>query len=112
MERLGVRHISWSPFAEGTNNFFKNPTLIESGKAYSKSVGQVVLRCLIDSNVAVIPKSTHKACIQEDINVFDFDLIDDKKKQIAAFAGGKPLIFDHSDSEFIGKFLKSVKDAM
>lgn len=50
--------------------------------------------------------------MQEDINVFDFDLIDDKKKQIAAFAGGKPLIFDHSDSEFIGKFRKSVKDAM
>lgn len=39
MERLGVRHMSWGPFAEGANNFFKNPTLIESGKAYSKSVG-------------------------------------------------------------------------
>lgn len=74
MESLGVAHMAWGPFAEGANNFFQNPLLSEVGEKYGKSVGQVALRYLLDLGVIVIPKSTHKERMEENFDVFDFDL--------------------------------------
>ena len=112
MAQLGVQHMSWGPFAEGANNFFKNPQLAEIGDAHGKSVGQVALRYLIDMGVVVIPKSTHKERMAENIDVFDFELTDDERESIAALDGGKSLIFDHSNAGFIGPWLKSVADSL
>lgn len=59
MERYGTRIMSWGPFAEGRNNLFTNPVLVNIGKKYGKSSAQVALRYLIQRGVIVIPKSTH-----------------------------------------------------
>jgi 2,5-diketo-D-gluconate reductase A len=48
---------SWGPFAEGRNNIFQNKLLLSIAKKYNKSIGQVILRWLIQRNVVVIPKS-------------------------------------------------------
>lgn len=65
MERLGVQHMAWGPFAEGANGFFANPLLAEIGKKYGKGVGQVALRFLMDEGVVVIPKSSKPARMTE-----------------------------------------------
>ncbi|MGI6590424.1 MAG: aldo/keto reductase [Eggerthellaceae bacterium] len=108
MAQLGVQHMSWGPFAEGANNFFKNPLLTEIGEKHQKSVGQVALRYLLDSDVVVIPKSTHRSRMEENIDVFDFELDDDDRARIAKLDSGKSLIFDHSNAEFIVPWLMSV----
>ncbi|MGI6535254.1 MAG: aldo/keto reductase [Eggerthellaceae bacterium] len=108
MEKLGVQHMAWGPFAEGANNFFRNPLLTEIGEAHGKGVGQVALRYLLDRNVVVIPKSTHKERMQENMDVFDFSLTDAERDQIAKLDGGKSLIWDHSDPDFIGPWLNQV----
>ena len=76
MEKYGVKHESWGPFAEGRKDYFSNPVLTEIGKKYDKSSAQTALRFLLQSDVIVIPKSTHKERMIENLNVFDFTLTD------------------------------------
>ena len=53
----GVQLESWGPFAEGRNHYTSDPTLSQIGAAHHKSVAQVVLRWLIQRQVAANPKS-------------------------------------------------------
>ena len=66
--------MSWSPFGEGKENIFENPILINIAKNYKKTVVQIILRFLTQNNIIVIPKSSHKNRIKENINIFDFKL--------------------------------------
>ena len=56
MEKYGVHIEAWAPFGEGKNNMFSNPTLVEIGKKYNKSVAQVILRWLIQRGVIIACK--------------------------------------------------------
>ena len=109
MGNLGVAHMAWGPFAEGANNFFQNPLLSEIGQAHGKSVGQVALRYLLDLGVIVIPKSTHKERMDENFDVFDFDLAEDEKAKIAELDCNRSICYDHADVQLIGGLLNLVK---
>lgn len=97
MEKYGVQHESWGPFAEGRKNFFSNPTLTEIGAKYGKSAAQTALRFLIQSNVVVIPKSTHKERMEQNFSVFDFTLDDADMDAIRGLDEGESLFFSHYD---------------
>ena len=97
MEKYGVQHQSWGPFAEGRKDFFTNPTLVEIGAKYGKSAAQTALRFLIQSNVVVIPKSTHKERMEQNFNVFDFTLSAEDMAAIQALDEGESLFFSHYD---------------
>lgn len=56
------------------SGLFENEVLGAIGEKYKKSVAQVVLRWLIQRDVVCIPKSVHKERIQQNFNVFDFEL--------------------------------------
>lgn len=74
MKKYGVQHEAWGPFAEGKKNCFTNPVLAEIGEKYGKTAAQTALRFLIQSDVVVIPKSTHKERMEQNLDVFDFSL--------------------------------------
>ena len=97
MEKYHVQHESWGPFAEGRKDFFTNPTLVEIGQKYGKSSAQVALRFLLQSDVVVIPKSTHKERMEQNINVFDFTLSDEDMEAIRQLDEGESLFFSHYD---------------
>lgn len=97
MEKYGVQHESWGPFAEGRKDFFTNSVLTEIGKKYGKTAAQAALRFLIQSDVVVIPKSTHKDRMIQNIDVFDFVLDDSDMKAIQALDEGESLFFSHYD---------------
>ncbi len=101
MREHGVQIESWGPFAEGRNDLFTNPTLTQIGNAHGKSVAQVVLRWLIQRDVAVIPKSVRPDRMAENLDVFDFDLTDDELSQISALDTGASLFFDHRDPAMV-----------
>ena len=71
MKKNGTQIESWGPFAEGKNNYFTNPVLKEIGDKYGKSVAQVALRFLLQSDVVVIPKSTHVERMEENFQWLD-----------------------------------------
>lgn len=101
MRGHGVRIQSWGGFAEGRNDLFTNPLLAEIGKAYDKSVAQVVLRWLTQRGVVAIPKSVRAERMAENIDVFDFELTDEQMAQIATLDSGSSLFFDHHDPEMV-----------
>lgn len=101
MQSKGVQIESWAPFAEGKNNLFENETLKAIASKYRKSIAQVVLRWLIQRNVVVIPKSTHKERIIENFDVFDFELSEEDMKMIAALDTKTSLFFSHRDPKMV-----------
>lgn len=105
LKKCGTQIESWGPFAEGKNNYFSNPVLKEIGEKYGKSVAQVALRFLIQSDVVVIPKSTHKERMEENLNVFDFKLTDDEMVKIEALDTGESLFFSHYDPKIVEWFM-------
>lgn len=105
MEKHGTQIMSWGPFAEGKNDYFQNPVLKEIGAQYGKSVAQVALRFLLQSDVVVIPKSTHENRMKENFDVFDFALTKEDMKKIQALDAGKSLFFSHYDPETVEWFM-------
>ncbi|PMD72471.1 2,5-diketo-D-gluconic acid reductase [Companilactobacillus nuruki] len=88
---------AWAPFAEGKHNIFTNETLASIGQKYNKTSGQVILRWLLQRGIVVIPKSVHKERMQENIDVFDFELSDSEMKSIASLDRNESQFFDHRD---------------
>lgn len=101
LKENGVQIESWASFAEGKNDIFHNEILSEIGEKYNKSVAQVILRWLVQRGVVVIPKSVKKERLEENFNVFDFDLSLDDMNLIANLDQKESLFFDHRDPERI-----------
>lgn len=105
MEKYGVQHESWGPFAEGRKDFFTNPVLTEIGKKYGKSSAQTALRFLIQSDVVVIPKSAHKERMIQNIDVFDFKLDEQDMNAIRALDEEESLFFSHYDPAVVERLI-------
>ena len=101
----GVQIESWGPFAEGKNNFFQNPVLVETGKRYGKTAAQTALRFLIQSGVVAIPKSTHRERMEENFQIFDFALTEEEMQKIRALDTGESLFFSHYDPKTVEWFM-------
>lgn len=101
----GVQIESWGPFAEGKNNFFQNPVLVETGKRYRKTAAQTALRFLIQSGVVAIPKSTHRERMEENFQIFDFALTEEEMQKIRALDTGESLFFSHYDPKTVEWFM-------
>lgn len=63
---------SWSPLARG--KVFDNQVLKDIAKQHNKSVSQICLRWVIQHNVIIIPKSTSPNRMEENLDLFDFEL--------------------------------------
>lgn len=110
MEKHGVKMEAWAPFGEGRNNLFTNEILVSIGKKYNKSSAQVVLRWLIQRGVIVACKSTHIERMQENINVFDFELTEEDMNSIKTLDTSNSLFFSHNDPNMVEWFDKIVKE--
>lgn len=109
MERYGTRVMSWGPFAEGKNDFFTNEVLKTIGEKYGKSVAQTALRFLIQRGIIVIPKSTHKERMIQNMEVFDFVLTKEDMQAISGLDQAKSLFFSHYDPEIVKWMIDLVK---
>lgn len=105
LEKYKCQIESWGPFAEGRNDFFNTPLLKEIGEKHGKSVAQVALRFLIQSDVVVIPKSVRKERMQENFNVFDFELTEEEMKGIEGLDQASSLFHDHQDPETAERYM-------
>ncbi|MBF0961193.1 MAG: aldo/keto reductase [Alloprevotella tannerae] len=101
MEKYGCRIMSWGPFAEGKNDFFNNETLTEIGRKYGKSVAQVALRYLLQRGVVLIPKSTHKERMKQNLDIFNFSLTEEDMTIIRQLDTKQSLFFSHYDPQTV-----------
>nr|AAA57350.1 reductase [Leishmania major] len=63
---------AWSPLGQG--KLLSNPILSAIGAKYNKTAAQVILRWNIQKNLITIPKSVHRERIEENADIFDFEL--------------------------------------
>ena len=101
MREYGVQPMAWAPFAEGRHDIFTHPVLTKIGEKYGRGAGQVALRWNMQRGVVVIPKSTHRERMEQNINVFDFSLTDEEMREIAALDIGHSEIIDHTDPKLV-----------
>lgn len=101
MKELGVQAQAWAPFAEGRNNLFQNEVLVDIGARHGKSVGQVVLRWLIQRGIAALAKSVHKERMAENIAVFDFALDEADMARITTLDTATSSFFSHRDPAMV-----------
>lgn len=104
--KYGVIHEAWAPFGEGRGNMFTNPVLQEIGKKYDKTVAQIILRWQLQRGIVVIPKSTHKERMAQNLDVFDFTLTDEDMQDIAALDTKTSSFFSHQDPAIVEWFVK------
>ena len=83
LKKVKVQMEAWSPFAAGRNGIFSNQTLAEIGKKHNKSIAQVCLRWHHQRGIVAIPRSTQKAHIIENLDIFDFELDKSDLQKIA-----------------------------
>ena len=108
MKEFGIQPEAWGPFAEGKHGIFTHPVLTAIGEKYGKSAAQVALRWNVQRGVVVIPKSTHRERMEQNIDIWDFALTDDDMAEIAKLDIGHSEIVDHSDPAFI-RMISSLK---
>lgn len=101
MRENGVQHESWGPFAEGKHDIFKDELLQSIATKHGKSIGQVILRWLIQRGIVAIPKSVRNERIAENFNVFDFKLADQDLQAIVALDTKTSSFFDHRDPKMV-----------
>lgn len=101
MQAKNIQPEAWAPFAEGRNNLFSNPVLTEIGKQHGKSVGQVVLRWLVQRGIVALAKSVRKERMKENFDVLDFDLSDSDITRITALDTATSAFFSHRDPAIV-----------
>ncbi|AXZ22323.1 aldo/keto reductase [Staphylococcus warneri] len=101
LQKEGVLVEAWAPFAEGKNNLFSNETLQNIGDKYGKSIAQVVLRWLVEKDIVVLAKSVNPERMKQNLDIFDFELTDEDKAQIATLDSNDSQFFSHADPEMI-----------
>lgn len=78
-----------------TRNEIMNNTVLKAiASKYNKSVAQIVLRWLVQQNIAVIPKSASPGHLHENISIFDFELENEDMRQIDHLDQGKFLNYN------------------
>ncbi|RXM50220.1 MULTISPECIES: aldo/keto reductase [unclassified Chryseobacterium] len=100
----------WSPLGNGNVNLLNNADLKAIADKYGKTVAQVILRWHLQEGFVVIPKSVTPSRIEENFNVFDFELTEDEMNTVRSLDTGNRLFFDPKDPEWEQKMLKSVAD--
>ena len=108
MKEYDTQLMSWGPFAEGKNDYFNNPILKKVGERYGKSTAQVALRYLLQRDIILIPKSVRKERMEQNMNIFDFELSTDDMAEIAQLDTKGTLFFSHNDPNLV-KMLLGVK---
>jgi len=112
MEEAKVIPMAWSPFAQGRNGFFENETLVKIAKKHNKTVSQVTLRYLIDLGIIVIPKTTHKERMAENFNIFDFQLDDEDRAEIAKLNTNQGVILKGHETAESAKLILDLYDML
>lgn len=101
MQENGVQAEAWAPFAEGRNKLFQNVVLADIAARHNKSIGQVILRWLLQRQVVALAKTTRRERMAENLDVFDFQLDSEDVARIATLETATSSFFSHRDPAIV-----------
>lgn len=110
MLEKGVQMEGWAPFVEGKNDLFKNELLQTIGDQYGKSIAQVILRWHIQCGIVAIPKSANVDRMQQNFDMFDFQLSEADMQKIATLDQNQSSFFDHRDAATVERLVGMVRN--
>ena len=80
---------AWYPRGHGDSGLMNEPVFTRLAQKYGKTNAQIILRWHIQEGIIIFPKSTNPQHIQDNFNIFDFELTGDEMAQIRALDCGK-----------------------
>jgi diketogulonate reductase-like aldo/keto reductase len=102
LAETGCSMMAWGPLGgQGVDGIIKSELLANIGAKYGKTASQVALRWLTQRGIIAIPKSTHKERMEQNLDIFDFQLTDDDMAQIATMNQHDTGTVNFSDMQFV-----------
>ena len=102
LNEFGTKMMAWGPLGgQGVDGIIKSELLGGIGAKYGKTASQVALRWLTQRSIVAIPKSTHKERMQQNLDIFDFELTAEDMKQIATMNQMDTGAINFSDINFV-----------
>jgi methylglyoxal/glyoxal reductase len=86
---------SYTPLVRGKK--MNDPRLINLAHKYNKTAAQIILRWNMELGVSAIPKSASKERIQENFNIFDFQLLEEDVRLMNSFNENLRMVEDPMD---------------
>lgn len=85
----GIMIESWYPLGHGNAELLSEPVFVKLAEKHGKTPAQIVLRWHIQQGNIVFPKTTNPEHMEQNIDIFDFELTDDEMARIDALDSGK-----------------------
>lgn len=98
----------WYQIGHADPNLLENETLMAIAEAHGKSVVQVILRWHMQEGLCAVPGSTNPEHIQENIDIFDFELSDDEMEQIRSLDKGESGRYFNINYQQMGGFFTTL----
>ena len=89
VEKYGTVIEAWYPIGHGDKGLINEPLFTRLGQKYNKTNVQIILRWHIQEGTIVFPRSTNPVHIQENFEIFDFELTEDEMNEIRKLDSGK-----------------------
>ncbi len=110
MIKNNVQLESWASFAEGRNNIFTNPVLMDIAKKYNRSTAQVMIRWQVQRGIVCLTKRVKPERMAENFDVMNFELSADDMARIQSLDTKTSLFFSHQDPATVDFFINLVKE--
>lgn len=110
MAKYGIAHEAWAPFGEVRGGLFTNPVLEEIGPQHGKSPAQVILRWDIQRGTIALPKSVRRERMEQNADVFDFELSEQDMARIADLDTKTSSFFSFRDPAMVEWFAHMVEE--
>ena len=89
IEKYGTVIESWYPIGHGDKGLINESLFTKLAQKYNKTNVQIILRWHIQEGTIVFPRSTNPVHIEENFEIFDFELTEDEMNEIRKLDSGK-----------------------
>lgn len=101
LQQQGIAVEAWGPLGQARNGVFDEPVLKTIAQAHHKTVQQVILRWHLQRQTIIFPKSIHQERLQQNFEVFDFELTASEMQQISQLDKQQPNGSNPADQDFL-----------
>lgn len=108
--KYGIQVECWYPLGHADDRLLNNDVLSVIAQTHVKSVVQIILRWHMQEGLVAVPGSTNPAHIQENIDIYDFELTDDEMAQIRALDRGEAGRYFNIDYQRMGGFFTTLNE--
>jgi diketogulonate reductase-like aldo/keto reductase len=71
-QSMNIQLQAYTPLIRGQK--FNDPKLVALANKYGKTPAQIILRWSVQQNISAIPKSANKKRLQENFDIFNFEI--------------------------------------